>query len=143
MVCQVLIFTNKKTTPRFTNVDIIADIPIKFVNHFRVQVFWDLIFQPDGITYSIKWSEYKIQFYIFWQVRKISMSCFLLWRVILPKNSKQIKTSFFFDTVPDIFRLITSLSRNILIHLSIKKSGKEFLCLIEFENSTLICKVTL
>ena len=60
---------------------------------------------------------------------------------MLPKNSKQMKTSFFFDTVPDIFRLINSLSRNLLVHLSIKKSGKEFLYHIDFKNSISVCKV--
>ena len=42
----------------------------------------------------------------------------------MPRNSKQMKTSFFFVTAPDIFRSINSLSKKKnLIQLSIKKSS--------------------
>ena len=52
-------------TLRFTNVDIIADVALKFKNHFRVHVFWDLTFELKSIAYSIRSSEYNIQIYIF------------------------------------------------------------------------------
>lgn len=49
--------------------------------------------------------------------------------------------SFFFDTAPDIFRLVNSLSKYYLIELSIKKSGREFLCHTDFKNPISLCKV--
>ena len=36
------------------DVGIIADVALKFINHFGVHVFWDLIFEPKSITYSIR-----------------------------------------------------------------------------------------
>ena len=52
-----------------------------------------------------------------------------------------MKTSFFFDTAPDIFRIINSLSKIFLIQLSIKESGREFFWHIDFKNSISLFKV--
>ena len=125
---KMFIITNKKMMLRFTNADIIANVALKFINHFWVHVFWDLIFKPKSITISIKWQALNdlittFNFIFFRQVWKISVICFSFWRESLSRNSKQIKTSF-------------------LIQLSIKKSRKEFLYHIDFKNSISLCKVT-
>ena len=62
---------------------------------------------------------------------KISVSCFLLWNEIFPKNFKQIKISFLSLTESDVWRVISNLSRNLLIQLSMKrKVEKNFFAIL-------------
>ena len=71
----------------------------------------------------------------FWHVLKISTNCFLLCKDILPKYSKHMKISLLSDILFDGLDGINNLSRNFFMQLSIKNSGNEFLCQIDFKNS--------
>ena len=67
-----------------------------------------------------------LTFKFFLHVLKISVSCFLLWNGIFPKNSKKIKISFLSLTKSDVLRVINNLPKNFLIQLSMKKVEKNF-----------------
>ena len=80
-------------------------------------------------------------FKLFLHVLKISVSCFLFWNEIFPKNSKQIKISFLSLMEFDVLRVINNLSKILLVQLSMKKCGKEFFCHINFKHWTSLWNV--
>ena len=122
------------------DVNIIADVELIFLNNIWIHINRDLILNAKSITNFVWWSEQNIKFQFFATCSYISIKCFLLCREILPKNSKQMKISFLSEMVLEDFRLMNSLSKKILIQLSIKKSGNEFLCQIIFKYLISLCK---
>ena len=74
-----------------------------------------------------------LTFKLFLHVLKISVRCFLLLNEIFPKNSEQMNIFFLSLTESDVLWVIKNLIKNLLIELSIKKSGKIFFCHTNFK----------
>ena len=76
----------------------------------------------------------KFKLMSLWQVRNISISCLFTWRSIFPKNSKDTAIFFLVELSSTFFLLINTLSKNFLMHFSMKNNGKEFFCHTDFKN---------
>ena len=135
----MFVLAHQKVTFCFANLNIIADVALEIVTIEAWNIETTFKFMKVGITslkrkaFLILFDDWKMTFQFFFHVLKMLVSCFLLWNEIISKISKQIKISFSPLTRSDALPVINDLPKYLLIQLSMKKSGKRFLCHINFK----------